>query len=74
VRKPDIIDVVVKQVIPFAGQFIDAIHINWIDRMLFIDRQMLGPPVKPGVCWQKRFSRRNYAVGTLPGCEAAPQR
>ena len=44
----------VKQVIPFAGQFIDAVYVDRIERMFFIYRQILRPAIKLAVASSKR--------------------
>src|SRR4029077_16052051 len=43
---PNFVNAVVKQVIPFAGQFIDAVYVDRIERMFFIYREILRPAIK----------------------------
>ena len=41
----NLIDVVVKQVVPFARQLVDPVDVNRSDRMFFIHRQIFRPAV-----------------------------
>ena len=56
--RPNLVSAVVKQVIPFAGQFVDSIHVDRINGMLFIHRQILRPTVKLAGAGKNYFDTR----------------
>src|SRR5438477_5435400 len=41
----NLIDVVVKQVVPLARELVNSVHVDRIDRVFLIDREILRPPV-----------------------------
>jgi hypothetical protein len=54
----DFLSVVVKQVVRFPGQFIDAAHIDWINGMLFIHWEKLRPSIKLSRAGKNNFQAR----------------
>ena len=50
------VNAVVKQVVPFARQFINAVHIDRIEWMPFIDRQILGAPINLAGAGKNNFN------------------